>query len=308
MSASWPTMRDEAGGKPQELIHGPEGRQLAAACGRSDDPDDDVRQDDQRECDGREQAAVAPQDLPRLVPGLRNRQFVATCSPFAVARALCGARAAACNACSGAAAAPSRGRARRTTTSNGASATASCPTRRRSPSWRSALPRSAPATARECVWLLEHPPLFTAGTSADPAELFNPSGFPVYEAGRGGRYTYHGPGQRVGYLMLDLERRGRDVRRLVHSLEGWIIATLGELGVSRASRRRTHRHLGRRRRDRSENRGARHPHKALGHAARLLDQRVARPFAFRRHRSVRHQRIRRHQPSSAWERNADDAR
>lgn len=87
-------------------------------------------------------------------------------------------------------------------------------------------------TARECVWLLEHPPLFTAGTSADPAELFNPSGFPVYDAGRGGRYTYHGPGQRVGYVMLDLERRGRDVRRLVSSLEGWIIASLGDLGVS----------------------------------------------------------------------------
>src|SRR5215210_736449 len=81
-------------------------------------------------------------------------------------------------------------------------------------------------TARECVWLLEHPPLFTAGTSADPAELINPLDFPVFEAGRGGRYTYHGPGQRVGYLMLDLDRRGRDVRRLVHSLEGWIIWTL----------------------------------------------------------------------------------
>ena len=87
-------------------------------------------------------------------------------------------------------------------------------------------------TASECVWLLEHPPLFTAGTSADPEELFNPLNFPVFEAGRGGRYTYHGPGQRVGYLMLDLERRGRDVRLLVHSLEGWIIASLGELGVS----------------------------------------------------------------------------
>ena len=87
-------------------------------------------------------------------------------------------------------------------------------------------------TAAECVWLLEHPPLFTAGTSADPAELFNPSGFPVYDAGRGGRYTYHGPGQRVVYLMLDLDRRGRDIRRLVHSLEGWIIASLAGLGVS----------------------------------------------------------------------------
>ena len=86
-------------------------------------------------------------------------------------------------------------------------------------------------SAPECVWLLEHPPLFTAGTSADPAELSNPLGFPVFEAGRGGRYTYHGPGQRVGYVMLDLERRGRDIRRFVHGLEGWIIATLGELGV-----------------------------------------------------------------------------
>jgi lipoyl(octanoyl) transferase len=86
-------------------------------------------------------------------------------------------------------------------------------------------------TAAECVWLLQHPPLFTAGTSADPAELFNPSGFPVFDAGRGGRYTYHGPGQRVGYVMLDLEKRGRDVRRLVHSLEDWIISTLGEVGV-----------------------------------------------------------------------------
>ena len=86
--------------------------------------------------------------------------------------------------------------------------------------------------APECVWLLEHPPLFTAGTSADPAELFNPSGFPVYDAGRGGRYTYHGPGQRVGYVMLDLDKRGKDVRRLVHSLEGWIISTLDDLGVS----------------------------------------------------------------------------
>jgi lipoyl(octanoyl) transferase len=87
-------------------------------------------------------------------------------------------------------------------------------------------------TAPECVWLLEHPPLFTAGTSADPAELTNPLDFPVYDAGRGGRYTYHGPGQRVGYVMLDLERRGKDIRRFVHGLEGWMIDTLGDLGVS----------------------------------------------------------------------------
>ena len=87
-------------------------------------------------------------------------------------------------------------------------------------------------SAPELVWLLEHPPLFTAGTSADPAELTNPEHFPVFEAGRGGRYTYHGPGQRVGYVILDLEKRGKDIRRFVHSLEGWIINVLGELGVS----------------------------------------------------------------------------
>lgn len=87
-------------------------------------------------------------------------------------------------------------------------------------------------SAHELVWLLEHPPLYTAGTSADPAELFNPQGYPVYVAGRGGRYTYHGPGQRVGYLMIDLDRRGRDVRRFVHALEGWLIDSLSDLGVS----------------------------------------------------------------------------
>jgi len=86
--------------------------------------------------------------------------------------------------------------------------------------------------AKECVWLLEHPPLFTAGTSADPSELTNPQNFPVYEAGRGGRYTYHGPGQRVGYVLLDLDRRGRDVRRFVAALERWLIAALARLDVS----------------------------------------------------------------------------
>jgi lipoyl(octanoyl) transferase len=86
--------------------------------------------------------------------------------------------------------------------------------------------------ARELIWLLEHPPLYTAGTSADPAELFNPQGFPVFAAGRGGRYTYHGPGQRVGYVLIDLDKRGRDVRRFVRALEQWLIATLGALGVA----------------------------------------------------------------------------
>lgn len=86
-------------------------------------------------------------------------------------------------------------------------------------------------SARELVWLLEHPPLYTAGTSADPAELLTPERFPVFKTGRGGRYTYHGPGQRIGYLLIDLDRRGRDVRRFVCALEHWLIAALAELGV-----------------------------------------------------------------------------
>jgi len=85
--------------------------------------------------------------------------------------------------------------------------------------------------AEELVWLVEHPPLFTAGTSAAADELMNPMHFPVFDAGRGGRYTYHGPGQRVGYLMLDLEKRGKDIRCFVHSLESWLIAALARLGV-----------------------------------------------------------------------------
>lgn len=89
----------------------------------------------------------------------------------------------------------------------------------------------AAGNAAERVWLLEHPPLYTAGTSADVAELLD-ARFPVYDAGRGGRYTYHGPGQRVGYLTLDLGRRGKDIRNFVHNLEGWVIDTLGDFGVS----------------------------------------------------------------------------
>lgn len=84
--------------------------------------------------------------------------------------------------------------------------------------------------ARELVWLLEHPPVYTAGTSAAAGELLDPR-FDVVATGRGGRYTYHGPGQRVGYVLLDLSRRGRDVRRFVHALESWVIAALGSFGV-----------------------------------------------------------------------------
>lgn len=85
--------------------------------------------------------------------------------------------------------------------------------------------------AREQIWLLEHPPVYTAGTSADPAELIDPR-FPVFATGRGGRYTYHGPGQRIGYAMLDLSRRNKDVRCYVHAVEGWVIAALAELGIN----------------------------------------------------------------------------
>lgn len=81
-------------------------------------------------------------------------------------------------------------------------------------------------TAGELVWLLEHPPLYTAGTSADASDLVDPERFPVYDAGRGGQYTYHGPGQRVVYFMLDLNKRGKDVRKFVSNLEELIIETL----------------------------------------------------------------------------------
>ena len=87
-------------------------------------------------------------------------------------------------------------------------------------------------TADEAVWLLEHPPLYTAGTSARPQDLTDPDRFPVFTAGRGGQYTYHGPGQRVAYVMLDLNRRGRDVRRFVARLETWVIAALAEFNVT----------------------------------------------------------------------------
>jgi lipoyl(octanoyl) transferase len=88
----------------------------------------------------------------------------------------------------------------------------------------------AEGAASELIWLLEHPPVYTAGTSAPASELLDPR-FEVIQTGRGGRYTYHGPGQRVGYVLLDLTRRGRDVRCFVHSLEGWVIETLADFGV-----------------------------------------------------------------------------
>lgn len=87
--------------------------------------------------------------------------------------------------------------------------------------------------APELVWLLEHPPLYTAGTSAKPSDLKDSGAFPVHETGRGGQYTYHGPGQRIAYVMLDVQRRfGSDVRAFVATLEQWLIAALAELGVT----------------------------------------------------------------------------
>ncbi len=85
--------------------------------------------------------------------------------------------------------------------------------------------------ADECIWLLEHPPLYTAGTSAKPVDLIDPDRFPVFNARRGGEYTYHGPGQRVAYVMLDVGKRGRDVRQFVKDLETWVIATLETFNV-----------------------------------------------------------------------------
>ncbi len=87
-------------------------------------------------------------------------------------------------------------------------------------------------TTPEAIWLLEHPPLYTAGTSSVATDLITPGRFPVFVAGRGGQYTYHGPGQRVVYVMLDLNKRGRDVRQFVCALENWVIASLAQIGVT----------------------------------------------------------------------------
>ncbi|MBL4740644.1 MAG: lipoyl(octanoyl) transferase LipB [Sneathiella sp.] len=89
----------------------------------------------------------------------------------------------------------------------------------------------AEGSANELIWLLEHPPLYTAGTSADEADLVSPDKFPVYKAGRGGQYTYHGPGQRIAYVMLDLKKRGSDIRAFVQDLENWVIDVLAQYQI-----------------------------------------------------------------------------
>ncbi len=156
--------------------------------------------------------------------------------------------------------------------------------------------------APELVWLLEHPPLYTSGTSARPEELLEPR-FPVHATGRGGQFTYHGPGQRVAYLMLDLNRRAPDVRRYVATLEEWIIRVLARFGVQ-----------GERREDRVgvwvprpdkgdgfEDKIAAigDPAETLGQPARHRAQCRARPDALLRHSGLRRLRyaLRRHQPA-----------
>ena len=107
---------------------------------------------------------------------------------------------------------------------------ARCPTPRPWPRWKPGWPISRPRQASELVWLLEHPPLYTSGTSGKAGDLLDPR-FPMFETGRGGQLTYHGPGQRVAYVMLDLKRRRPDVRAYVAGLEEWIIRTLAAFNV-----------------------------------------------------------------------------
>ena len=150
-------------------------------------------------------------------------------------------------------------------------------------------------TASELVWLLEHPPLYTAGTSAAPGDLLHPDRFPVHRTGRGGRYTYHGPGQRVAYAVLDLDARGRDLRRYVWQLEEWVIRTLAAFGV-RGLRRAGRVGIWVVGADGCEAKiaaiGVRV--RRLGRLSRARHQRGARARAFQRHRALRHQRVRRH--------------
>ena len=137
----------------------------------------------------------------------------------------------------------------------------------------------AEGTAGEQVWLLEHPPIYTAGTSANDADLIE-ARFPVYRTGRGGQFTYHGPGQRVGYAMLDLKTRKPDVRAYVHDLEQWLIETLAQLGVKGERRAGPGRHLGAAGHfARRQDRGAGRAHPALGDVAWRGAERGAGPFA-----------------------------
>ena len=163
-------------------------------------------------------------------------------------------------------------------------------------------------TAPEAVWLLEHPPLYTAGTSARAEDLVDPGRFPVHVAGRGGQYTYHGPGQRVVYVMLDVGARGRDVRQFVCALENWVIDTLAAFNVTGERAFGPGRGLGQppgpcgagRPARRGQDRRHRGQAAPLGQLSRPVDQRRSRPVAFHRNRALRHPRPRRHEPCRPW--------
>ncbi len=163
----------------------------------------------------------------------------------------------------------------------------------------------ASGEADELVWLLEHPPLYTAGTSADVADLIEPDRFPVFATGRGGEYTYHGPGQRVAYVMLDLKRRRQDVRAYVAALEEVIIRTLDKMNV-RGERREDRVGVWVRRPEKPLLHGRRqdcrtgYPSAQMGEFSRARDQCRSRSLALHRHRSLRHQRLWRHQPCRSW--------
>ncbi len=158
----------------------------------------------------------------------------------------------------------------------------------------------ASGEARECVWLLEHPPIYTGGSSAKEQDLLE-ARFPVYRTGRGGQFTYHGPGQRVAYVMLDLTRRQRDVRAFVCALESWIIATLADFGVTGERRAGARRRLGRaagegqgtgRRNGGRQDRRHRRAAAAMGELPRDRAQCRAGSDAFFRHRALRRARRR----------------
>ena len=186
---------------------------------------------------------------------------------------------------------PGQARAR----SSGASATRRSPILRRSPTMEARVAAIRAGTAPELCWLLEHPPLYTAGTSARGEDLLAPGRFPVFKTGRGGQYTYHGPGQRIAYVMLDLQRRGPDLRAYIWRLEEWVIRALGRFNVRGRAARRPDRHLGGQAgRPGGQDRRDRRAHPPLGHLSRRRDQPRPRSRALRRHRALRDQRLRRH--------------
>lgn len=158
-------------------------------------------------------------------------------------------------------------------------------------------------TAEECIWLVEHPPLYTAGTSAKPADLVAPDRFPVHQSKRGGQYTYHGPGQRVAYVMLDVGKRGRDVRCFVRDLEQWVINTLAEFNVKGEIRQgrvgvwvqRDDKPLGPTGQPQEDKIGALGIRlRKMGQLPRAFYQRGTRPRTFQRDHPMRHHRTRRH--------------